>query len=178
MIGQVRPVEGPGASCVTNLREGSALFSAWGRLVYRHRRAVLVLSLVAAAVSFPLAGQAAGVLSSGGWLVKGSESAVVNQRLADEFHQGQSSLIVLFHARDGMPITTPAHLDAVDASAASFMDDPNVQGVLGYRSAGLDDRFLSFDASSTYLVVLLKVTDEESIDLVPQLRSRVVAAPA
>lgn len=137
---------------------------------------MLVLSLVLAAISFPLAGQAAGVLSSGGWLVKDSESALVNQRLADEFHQGQSSLIVLFHATNGA-ITTPAHLDAVDASVASFMDDPNVQGVFGYRSSGNDDRFLSFDGTSTYLVVLLKVTDEESIDLVPELRSRVVAAP-
>jgi RND superfamily putative drug exporter len=153
------------------------LFTAWGRLVYRHRRAVLALSLLAAAISFPLAGQAAGVLSSGGWLVRGSESALVNQRLADEFHQGQSSLIVLFHSTDGTPVASVAHLDAIDDSVASLAADPNVQGVYGYRSARNDDRFLSFDGTSTYLVVLLKVTDEESIDLVPQLRSRVAAAP-
>ena len=152
------------------------MFTAWGRLVYTHRRMVLILSLVAAAISFPLAGQAAGVLSSGGWLVKGSESALVNQRLADEFHQGQSNLIVLFHATDGTPVTSASHLDAIDVSAASFMADPNVQGVLTYRSTGNSDRFLSFDGTSTYLVVLLKVTDEESIDLVDELRARVVAA--
>ncbi|HUP83238.1 MAG TPA: MMPL family transporter [Candidatus Limnocylindria bacterium] len=150
------------------------MFTAWGRLVYTHRRVVLVLSLVAAAISLPLAGQAAGVLSSGGWLVRGSESALVNQRLADEFHQGQSSLIVLFHSSDGTPVSTPAQLDAIDASAISLAADSNVQGVFGYRSTGNDDRFLSFDGSSTYLVVLLKVTDEESIDLVPELRARVV----
>jgi RND superfamily putative drug exporter len=152
------------------------LFTAWGRLVYRHRRAVLVLSLVLAAISFPLASQAPGVLSSGGWLVTGSESALVNQRLADDFHQGQSSLIVLFHSTDGTPVSDPGHLDAINASAAAFLEDPNVQGVFGYRSAGNDDRFLSFDGTSTYLVVLLKVTDEASIDLVPELRSRVVPA--
>ncbi|MEP7378820.1 MAG: MMPL family transporter [Chloroflexota bacterium] len=154
------------------------MFAAWGRFVYRRRRLVLALSLIVAAISFPLAGQAAGVLSSGGWLVTGSESAVVNRRLADDFHQGQSSLIVVFHSTDGTPVATPAHLDAIDATAAAYLDDPNVQGVYGYRSGGNDERFLSFDGSATYLVVLLKVTDEQSIDLVPELRDRVTVGPS
>ena len=46
------------------------LFSAWGAFVYRHRRIVTLLSVAFALVSLPLAGQASGVLGSGGWLVR------------------------------------------------------------------------------------------------------------
>ena len=153
------------------------MFSAWGRLVYRHRRLVLVLSIVAGALSFPLAGQAPGVLSSGGWLVTGSESGRVSERLADEFGQGKSSLIVLFKTTDGARADSAAVLDDVQASADSFAADPNVQAVYGYRSTGSDERFLSFDGTATYLLVLLSTTDEGSIDIVPELRSRIVARP-
>ena len=140
------------------------------RFVYRHRRLVLVLSIVAAALSFPLAGQAPGVLSSGGWLVTGSELARVADRLSADFGQGKSSLIVLFKSTDGARADSPDSLAKIRASADSFAADPNVQAVYGYESTGGDERFLSFDGSATYLLVLLKTTDEGSIDIVPELR--------
>ena len=60
------------------------MFSAWGALVYRHRRVVALLSVVAALASFPFASQAPSLLSNGGWLVSGSESDQVRQRLTDD----------------------------------------------------------------------------------------------
>ena len=69
------------------------MFSAWGAFVYRHRRIVALLSIVAALASLPLAAQASGVLSNGGWLVTGSESAVVGDRLSQDFGAGRNSRV-------------------------------------------------------------------------------------
>ncbi|MEP7159368.1 MAG: MMPL family transporter, partial [Chloroflexota bacterium] len=138
---------------------------------------MLILSIVVAAMSFPLAGQTAGVLSSGGWLVTGSESAHVSERLSKDFGQGKSSLIVLFKTTDGSRADAPDTLNKIDATAAAFVADPNVQAVYGFRSTGNDPRFLSFDGTASYLLVLLKTSDEGSIDIVPRLRTRIVAQP-
>jgi RND superfamily putative drug exporter len=57
------------------------MFSRWGAFVYRHRRIVLVLAIVVGVVAASAAGRAASVLSAGGWLDPGSESAAVADRL-------------------------------------------------------------------------------------------------
>ena len=152
------------------------MFSAWGAFVYRHRRLVALLSVVLAIISFPLAGQAQGVLSSGGWLVKGSESADVTDRLAEQFGGGRSSLIVLMRA-PGTDASSPAVQDKVDASLANLRQDGRVGDVITYRSAGNDERFISNDRSATYAVVLLLATDEESIDEVDALRAEIAQQP-
>jgi RND superfamily putative drug exporter len=153
------------------------LFSAWGAFVYRHRRAVLLVSVLLALASFPLAGQASGVLSSGGWLVRGSESAIVGDRLAEEFDGGRSSLIVLVHSATGAQADSTAVQDEVDAMLAGLRADPQVGDVITYRSAGNDPRFISNDRSATYAIVLLQATDEESIDLVDELRADIQPQP-
>ena len=47
------------------------------------------------------AGRAASVLSAGGWLDPGSESAAVADRLADEFGAGRGALIAVYRGADG-----------------------------------------------------------------------------
>jgi RND superfamily putative drug exporter len=153
------------------------LFSAWGAFVYRHRRIVALLSVAFALVSLPLAGQASGVLSSGGWLVRGSESAVVGDRLADEFDGGRSSLIILMRAGNGERADSAAVQDRVDASVAQLRSNEDVREVITHRSAGGDSRFISNDGSATYAIVLLDATDEESIDLVNDLRAQIQHQP-
>ena len=152
------------------------MFSAWGAFVYRHRRVVALLSVVAALVSLPFAGQAPGLLSNGGWLVSGSESDQVRQRLTDQFRVG-SSLIVLFESETGEPADTPAVLDKVDATLANVATEPSVLQVLSYRSTGNDPRFVSTDGTKTYAVVLLDTDDEGSIDLVDPLREKMPEQP-
>ncbi len=83
------------------------MFSRWGALVYRFRRAVAILTVVLALASTALAAQASASLSSGGWLDADSESADVAARLDTEFGAGKSSVIALFRA------------DAPDADARS-----------------------------------------------------------
>ena len=153
------------------------MFSAWGAFVYRHRRAVALVSVVLALISFPLAGQASSVLSSGGWLVSGSESANVGDRIAQEFDGGRSSLIILMRTGDGSRADSAATQDKVEASVSGLRADDRVGDVITYRSAGNDARFISNDGSATYALVLLQATDEESIDQVDGLRAEIQQQP-
>ena len=77
------------------------MFSRWGAFVYRHRRIVLVLAIVVGVIGASAAGRAASVLSAGGWLDPGSESAAVANRLADEFGAGRGALIAVYRGADG-----------------------------------------------------------------------------
>ncbi|HWH24930.1 MAG TPA: MMPL family transporter, partial [Candidatus Limnocylindria bacterium] len=145
------------------------MFSAWGAFVYRRRRAVALASIAIALLAYPFAGLASGVLSSGGWLVAGSESGQVTERLAAEFDEGRSTLIVLFHADRG-EAGSAAVQDRIAAALAGLPEDPRVRGIVGYRESGTDPRFLSHDGRAAYSVVLLEMTDEDSIDHVESLR--------
>jgi RND superfamily putative drug exporter len=152
------------------------LFSAWGAFVYRRRRAVAVISLLVALAFFPLAGLASGVLSSGGWLVEGSESGAVTDRLDSQFDEGRSQLIVLYRSA-GQDAASADVQDQVAASVSALGTDPRVRGIVGYRESGGDPRFISRDGMSTYVVVMLEATDEESIDQVDDLRALIQPQP-
>ncbi|MDQ3938557.1 MAG: MMPL family transporter [Chloroflexota bacterium] len=152
------------------------MFSAWGRFVYRRRRIVALLAVFAALASFSLAGQASSVLSSGGWLVEGSESAQVRDRLAAEFDAGRSNLIVVFRAQGGQA-ASPEVQQRIARSLDRVRSDERVEAVIGYLEAGRDPRFISLDGSASYAVVQLHATDEESIDQVEPLRALIEPQP-
>jgi RND superfamily putative drug exporter len=147
------------------------LFSAWGRFVYRHRRPALVLSILAALGFGAFAPQATSVLSTGGWLLTDSESGAVADRLANEFDRGRSSLIALFTVTDGRDAASAEVQDQLADAVAPLRDDSRVHAVITYRDAGSDPRFVSRDSKSTYALVLLEATDEQSIDQVEELRA-------
>jgi RND superfamily putative drug exporter len=148
------------------------LFSRWGAFVYRFRRLVFVVAIVAGVVAVPFASQAAGELSSGGWLDRDAESSVVADRLADEFGGGRSSLIVLFRSTSGSDVTTPAVQHAVAAALDEVREDDRVSGIVGYAETG-DPRFLSSDRTATYVVLDLTMSNEESVAAVDPLREKI-----
>ncbi len=153
------------------------MFSAWGAFVYRHRRAVAFSSFAFALVIGGLfAGQASGVLSSGGWLVRGSESAIVGDRLAEDFDGGRSTMIALFDA-DGADAASDEVQDKVAASLSALTTETFVTGVVTYREAGNDSRFISNDRTKTYAIIVLDATDEESIDQVAHVRDLITPQP-
>ncbi|MCI0344015.1 MAG: MMPL family transporter [Chloroflexi bacterium] len=152
------------------------MFSRWGALMYRWRRIVVVLALVAAGGASVLAAQAPGALSSGGWLDPNSESAGVAERLERDFGGGRSALIVLYRTTTGDAATSPEFQAAIGDSLAGLEDDPRVTGIVGYAETG-DDRFISIDGASAYVFLNLSVTDEESVDEVDSLRAK-IAPPA
>ena len=148
------------------------MFSRWGAFVYRHRRIVLVLAIVVGVVGASAAGRAASVLSAGGWLDPGSESAAVANRLADEFGAGRGALIAVYRGADGADARSDAFQATIAASLADLVKDPDVSGTIGYAETG-DARFISNDGQSAYVVVDLNVTDEASVPLIDRFESEI-----
>ncbi|MEW6224181.1 MAG: MMPL family transporter [Chloroflexota bacterium] len=147
------------------------MFSRWGAFVYRHRRIVLAFALVVGVAAGSVAGRAASVLSAGGWLDPGSESAAVADRLADEFGAGRGALIALFQGPAGSDARGPAFQAEVAASLADLADDPDVAGLVGFAETG-DPRFISEDGTAAYVVVDLEVSDEASVPLLERFEAQ------
>ena len=146
------------------------LFSRWGALVYRFRRPIALLTIVLAVASGALAGRVTEALSAGGWLDPDSESARVIERLDTEFGAGRGSLVALFEGQPGSDARSPAFQSEIANSVDRLVLDDRVDGVIGYAETG-DDRFISTDRASAYIVVRLAITDEESVDEMGELRA-------
>jgi RND superfamily putative drug exporter len=149
------------------------MFARWGSFVYRFRRPVVILSILVAVFATTLASQAAGALSSGGWLDADSESAAVGDRLDEEFGTGQSSVIVVVHATDDGADARSAEFQAALATTVEGLaDDPRVTEVIGFAETG-DDRFISTAGDAAYVLVGLDMSDEASVEIVDELRAAV-----
>ncbi len=152
------------------------MFRRWGSLVYRHRRPVALAAIGLALASLPLAAGASSALSSGGWLDPGSEAARVSDRLAAEFGAGRSSLVVLFTAPEGIRADDPAFVREVATALDQLRADPRVAGVVDYATTGAS-RFVSVDGRSTYAVVELDLSDEQSVGALDELRAKIGTPP-
>jgi uncharacterized membrane protein YdfJ with MMPL/SSD domain len=146
------------------------VFSRWGAFVYRFRKPIAVLAIVLAAGSLLLAARASSALSSGGWFDPTSESATVNQRLADEYGSGKGTIIAVFRGEPGDDARSDAYEQGVAASLRRLAADPRVSGLVGWSQTH-DDRFISNDGASTYVVVNLAITDEAAVDAMPDIRA-------
>ena len=149
------------------------MFSRWGAFVYRHRRIVLVLAIVVGVVGASAAGRAASVLSAGGWLDPGSESAAVADRLADEFGAGRGALIAVYRGADGTDARSDAFQAAIAASLADLVKDPDVSGDHRLRARRATPGSSPTTAQSAYVVVDLNVTDEASVPLIDRFESEI-----
>ena len=118
-----------------------------------------------------LASQVTGALSAGGWTDPDSESAAVAQRLEDEFGAGGGAIVALFRGRRA---GDDARSDEFQAEIAASLDrlvaDDRVDGVVGWAETR-DDRFISTDGTSAYVVVRLAITDEAAVDEMHELRA-------
>jgi RND superfamily putative drug exporter len=153
------------------------MFSRWGAFVYRHRRPVVLLSIVVALAAATLATQASSALSSGGWLDASSESADVSNRLDTQYGAGKSSIIALFRSETpGADATAPAFQAAIATAVAGLADDTRVTQVVGYAETG-SRRFISEAGDAAYVIVELDMTNEESVEAVDDIRAE-IAPPA
>ena len=150
------------------------MFSRWGAFVYRFRRPIVLIAIVAALASTTLASQASSALSAGGWLDANSESAAVASRLDAEFGAGKSSIIVLFRSdTPGADATSAEFQGAIKTATAQLASSPHVDGVVGYAETG-DKTFISTAGDAAYVLVQLNVTDEESVAIVDDIRAAIV----
>jgi uncharacterized membrane protein YdfJ with MMPL/SSD domain len=146
------------------------LFSRWGAFVYRFRRPIAVATVVLAIAAGSVAGGVTDALSAGGWLDPDSESARVIERLDTEFGAGRGSLVALFEGAPGSDARSEAFQAQIAGSLDRVVVDDRVDGIVGYAETR-DDRFISTDGTSAYVVVRLAITDEESVDEMGQLRA-------
>ena len=146
------------------------MFSRWGAFVYRHRRPIAILAVILAVASASLASQVTGALSAGGWTDPDSESAAVAQRLEDEFGAGGGAIIALFEGTAGDDARSDDFQAEIAASLDRLLADDRVDGVVGWAETR-DDRFISTDGTSAYVVVRLAITDEAAVDEMGELRT-------
>src|SRR6187399_1703244 len=145
------------------------MFSRWGAFVYRFRRPIVLVSVIASIAGALLATQTSSALSAGGWLDADSESAAVSARLDTEFGAGKSSVIALFRSTTpGANATSPEFQGAIKIATT-----PHVSGIIGYAETG-DTRFISTAGDAAYIVVELDLTDEESVEVVDDIRAAIV----
>ncbi len=104
--------------------------------------------------------------------IPGPKSAIVGNRLADEFGAGRGALIALFRGPDTADARSRAFQAAIGASLADLVRDPDVAGTIGYAETG-DSRFISTDGHAAYVVVDLNVTDEASVPLLDRFESEI-----
>jgi uncharacterized membrane protein YdfJ with MMPL/SSD domain len=145
------------------------LFSRWGAFAYRFRRPIVLVTVVFAIASAIVGAGVTSALSAGGWVDPTSESAAVSTRLATEFGAGRGSLVVLFEGQPGSDARSPNAQQAIGASLARLAADSRVEDLVGFAQTG-DDRFVSDDLRSSYVVVRLTITDEQSVDEMDALR--------
>jgi RND superfamily putative drug exporter len=146
------------------------MFGAFGRTVYRFRRAVVIGSLLVALLAGVSAADLTPRLSAGGWNDTASQSAEVDRLLASSPGAGAGQLFVLFEGPPGTDARGDAFQTAVGESLAPLLADPLVARATGYAELA-DDRFISLDGSAALVVIDLAAVTEEAIDDVPRLRA-------
>jgi len=146
------------------------MFTRWGAFVYRRRRIVALLAIVAAIGFGSLAAGTADHLTTGGWLDPTSESAQVSERLEKDFGAGRTAFLALFESSDpDADATSPAFQDAVAAALAPVRELDAVTGITGYADTQ-DGRFISEKGDKAYVLIGLDVDEDRSIDLVDPVR--------
>jgi uncharacterized membrane protein YdfJ with MMPL/SSD domain len=146
------------------------LFSRWGAFAYRFRRPIVLMTVVFAVASAVVGARVTSALSAGGWVDPTSESFAVSARLNDEFGAGRGTLIVLYQSAPGSDARSAAVQGAIATSLARLAADSRVEDLVGFAQTG-DERFVSTDNRSAYVVVRLAITDEQSVDEMDALRA-------
>ena len=145
------------------------MFRRWGAFTYRFRRPIVVLSVLLAIASTFLAAQVTGSLSAGGWTDPDSESAAVSQQLQDQFGAAGGAIVAVFQGEPGDDARSESFQATITDSLDRLVADDRVDGTIGWAETG-DDRFISTDGTSAYVVVQLGITDEAAVDEMHELR--------
>ena len=146
------------------------MFSAWGAFVYRFRRVIAILAIVIAVAASTLASGVTGALSAGGWTDPDSESAAVTERLKEDFGAGGGTIIAVYRGSAADDARSDDFQAKIRDSLQRLVKDDRVDGTVGWAETR-DDRFISTDGTSAYAVVRLKITDEEAVDDMEELRA-------
>src|SRR5688572_18857142 len=125
-------------------------FDRLGRFVVRRAQVVIAAWAVLIALALPLAPQAPGALSAGGFISDDLESARAKTILETELGTPPSALVVVFSSP-----TLEAGTPAFELAAAEAMRDiPTTRHVAGVLSHLLQPRQVSADRHTAYDIIL------------------------
>jgi putative drug exporter of the RND superfamily len=133
-----------------------------GRLVTARRRLVLVVALVAFAVSGALGAGVADRLSSGGFQDPDAESTRAEDLLRDRFHTGTPNVVLLVTA-DGRSVDDPDVAAAGVALTEELAAEPGVAEVASYWSLGNVPPLRNTDGDRAIVVGRIE-GDEDTVD--------------
>jgi trehalose monomycolate/heme transporter len=130
------------------------MFESWGRIVFRRRRLVLLVALLAiAACAVWGTGVFRALQSSGGFTPPASESQHEANLAARTFGRDSADVVVLYRGNDHLTVRSPAYRAAVTDSLAK-LPERRVTAVQTYWTTG-NPRFVSADGRVTYAAIEL-----------------------
>ena len=148
-------------------------FDRLGRFVVRRARLVIGAWAVLIALALPLAPQAPGALSAGGFISDDLESARAKAILEAELGAPPSALVVVFSSTE-LEAGTPPFETAAAAAMRDIPDAPHVARVVSHL---LQPSQVSADRHTAYDVVLLDLPPDDSPKALPILRAALRQAP-
>ena len=97
-------------------------------------------------------------------------------RLATDFGQGGSTVVVLFQARGRTDAASPAFQDKVSTALDRVRTDSRVGAVVGYAQTGAS-QFVSKAGDATYVLLELDMTADQAINAVDGIGSEIATPP-
>jgi uncharacterized membrane protein YdfJ with MMPL/SSD domain len=129
------------------------MFDTWGRMMYRHRRLVLVLTLIVVAFAGVWGTGVFGSLqTAGGFNAPDSQSQHASDLASAAFGRDTSDVVVLYKSAS-LTVTDPAYRAAVTSTLAA-LPRSRVESVATFWSTG-SRQFVSASGRETYAVLKL-----------------------
>src|SRR5215471_16401745 len=129
------------------------MFEAWGRVIYRHRRLVLILSVAVVAFAGLWGTKVFSSLqTAGGFTAPNSESQKAADLASATFGHDQGDVVVLYSS-DKLTVTDPAFRSAV-TKTLNALPDAVVTSASTFWSTG-SKQFVSASGHETYAVLQL-----------------------
>ncbi len=148
-------------------------FDSLGRFAVRRRWWIVTAWAILILVALPLAPQAPGALSAGGFILDDLESARAKQLLSEELGL-EPSAFVLVYTSDTLTAGTPEWLAAVRAATVDVATAPHVTRVLSHVLA---PRQVSAGGHTAYDIVFLDLPPDDSPDAIPPVAAALRDVP-
>lgn len=131
------------------------MFAAWGRLVYRFRWLVLILSFVLLVATGYIVSRGGNLV--GGGIIQTSESGRALAIMREELPQASGSSFSLLFTSDTLSVADPAFQREVEAAIAGIRKDERVRAVTTpYDTTPPSPRLISSNGKRALVIVAVK----------------------
>jgi uncharacterized membrane protein YdfJ with MMPL/SSD domain len=147
------------------------MFERLGRLVYRQRRRVVVLSVAVVALAGVWGTGVFGQMTGGGFYDPGSESARAGEVADRELGRSTADVVVLYSS-DELTVDDPVYAEAVSSTLEGLPED--VLRTVSYFDTP-DPSLISGDRGSTYALLTLAGNEDEREDVLEAIEDDLAA---